>query len=143
MASDGTSNGVSSRNYIRWDTSGVEKVPPNEAEDIQAVVEMINHIQRLQFNKSRHAFGGTHARTQGLVKGKFKVEDNLPPHLKQTELFSKGGEYDTVCRYSSEPGDPGLDVCEQFQQCHVSTNVIQGPHSSTPRLCNETLRRHR
>jgi hypothetical protein len=101
---------LSDRNYIRWDDNGVEKIPPNEKEDIQAVANMINQMQKAQFNKGRHCFGGTHARTQGLVKGKFVVEDNLPKHLKQTELFSKSGEYDVVCRYSSEPGDPGLDV---------------------------------
>jgi len=52
---------------------------------------------------------GTHARTQGLVKGKLIVEHDLPKHLKQS-LFADGGEYPVVCRYSSEPGDPGLDV---------------------------------
>ena len=52
---------------------------------------------------------GTHARTQGLVKGKLVVSDDLPKHLKQS-LFERGGEYPVLCRYSSEPGDPGLDV---------------------------------
>jgi len=52
---------------------------------------------------------GTHARTQGLVKGKLVVPDDLPKHLKQS-LFEHGGEYQVVARYSSEPGDPGLDV---------------------------------
>lgn len=53
---------------------------------------------------------GTHARTQGIVKGTFVVSDDLPAHLKQGELFAKGGEYPVVARYSTEPGDPGLDV---------------------------------
>jgi hypothetical protein len=39
-------NDLSSRNYIRWDASGVGKVPPGEAEDIQAVAEMINTMQK-------------------------------------------------------------------------------------------------
>lgn len=52
---------------------------------------------------------GTHARTQGIVKGQLIVNDDLPKHLKQS-LFSKGAEHSVVCRYSSEPGDPGLDV---------------------------------
>ena len=56
------------------------------------------------------AVKATHARTQGIVKGKFKVLDGLPPYLKQTELFSHGREYDIVARYSTEPGDAGLDV---------------------------------
>lgn len=51
-------NGVASRNYIRWDTPGVEKIPEGEAEDIQAVADMINVMQRAQFNKHRHMYGG-------------------------------------------------------------------------------------
>ena len=38
------------------------------------------------------------------------VKDDLPKHLKQS-MFERGGEHAVVCRYSSEPGDPGLDVC--------------------------------
>lgn len=98
------------RKYIRWDAVGVEKVPPNEEDDIKAVADMFNDIQRVFFNKTRHCFSGTHARTQGIVKGKLIVPDDLPQHLKQTELFSTGGEFPVACRYSSEPSDPGLDV---------------------------------
>lgn len=52
---------------------------------------------------------GTHARTQGIVKGELVVEDDLPKYLKQS-MFVKAGKYPVLCRYSSEPGDPGLDV---------------------------------
>lgn len=52
---------------------------------------------------------GTHARTQGIVKGVLIVPDDLPKHLKQS-MFEHGAEHAVVCRYSSEPGDPGLDV---------------------------------
>jgi hypothetical protein len=52
-----TSSGVDSRNYIRWDDPRVEKIPPGEAEDIQAVADMINDIQRAQFNMHRHCYG--------------------------------------------------------------------------------------
>jgi len=52
---------------------------------------------------------GTHQRTQGIVKGTFTVHSNLPAHLAQTELFSNPGDHPVVCRYSSEPPDPGLD----------------------------------
>ncbi|EPE36826.1 Heme-dependent catalase-like protein [Glarea lozoyensis ATCC 20868] len=107
QAADDHSNGVSSRHYIRWDSEGVQSIPSNEAEDIKAVAEMINSIQRTQFNKARHCFSGTHARTQGVVKGKLIVGD-LSSHLAQT-LFSHPGEYPICMRYSTEPGDPGLD----------------------------------
>ncbi|KAF2662167.1 heme-dependent catalase [Lophiostoma macrostomum CBS 122681] len=100
---------LASRKYIRWDTPGVEKIPPGEEDDINAVADQINLIQKTHYNKTRHSYGGTHARTHGIVKGKFIVVDDLPDHLKQTELFEKGGEFPAVCRYSTEPGDPGLD----------------------------------
>lgn len=99
---------LENRKYIPF-SKGVEQIPENEAEDIQAVADMINAIQKAQWNCHRHAYTGTHARTQGLVKGLLKVPDDLPKHLKQS-LFAKGGEYPVMCRYSSEPGDPGLDV---------------------------------
>ncbi|KAI9652750.1 MAG: hypothetical protein M1821_007824 [Bathelium mastoideum] len=109
IQSNGNLDYLGKRNYVRWDAEGVEEKPPNEDEDIQAVADQINAIQRAQFNMHRHSFGGTHARTHGIIKGKFIVPDDLAPHLKQTELFSTGGEYPIIARYSTEPGDPGLD----------------------------------
>ena len=100
---------MAKRKYIHWQDPGVEKIPPNEAQDIQAVADMINGMQRAQYNQHRHCYTGTHARTQGIVKGKLIVESSLPKHLKQS-MFAQAGEYPAVCRYSSEPGDPGLDV---------------------------------
>ena len=49
---------MSKRHYLRWDAEGVEKIPPNEAEDIQAVADMINAIQKAQWNNHRHCFSG-------------------------------------------------------------------------------------
>lgn len=46
------------RKYIRWDAEGVEKIQPHEEEDIKAVAEQINAIQRAMYNQHRHAFGG-------------------------------------------------------------------------------------
>ncbi|KAF2732428.1 heme-dependent catalase [Polyplosphaeria fusca] len=100
---------VDTSKYVRWDAPGVEKLPPNEEEDINAVADQINLIQKAHWNKTRHAYSGTHARTHGIVKGKFIVEPDLPQHLKQTELFQNGGEFPVAARYSTEPGDPGLD----------------------------------
>lgn len=49
---------LASRNYIRWDAEGVEKIPENEEEDINAVAEMINAMQKAQWNHHRHAYSG-------------------------------------------------------------------------------------
>ena len=97
------------RKYIKWTDDGVENVPPNEEEDIKAVAEMFDTIQRATWNRTRHGYTGTHARTQGVVKGKLATEKGLPPHLKQS-MFAEEREWPVICRYSSEPPDPGLDV---------------------------------
>jgi hypothetical protein len=95
--------------YVRWDAPGVEKIQPNEQEDINAVADQINLVQKVMWNKARHAYSGTHARTHGIVKGKMVVSNDIPQYLKQTELFQKAGEFPIAARYSTEPGDPGLD----------------------------------
>ena len=57
MALNGT-NGADTQSYIRWNAEGVEKVPPHEKEDIQAVADLINTMQRTQFNNHGHMFSG-------------------------------------------------------------------------------------
>lgn len=49
---------LADRNYIRWDAEGVEKIPENEEDDIKAVADMINTIQRAQWNSHRHCYSG-------------------------------------------------------------------------------------
>ena len=50
---------MANRKYIHWQDPGVEKIPPNEAEDIQAVADQINAIQKAQWNMHRHCYSGT------------------------------------------------------------------------------------
>lgn len=101
---------LSVRKYVAWDAANVEVFPPHEEEDMKAVITLVNEMQQRQYDKARHCYGGTHARTQGIIKGKLVVPGDLPWHLKQSELFREAGEYPVACRYSSEPGDPGIDA---------------------------------
>ncbi|KAJ3958156.1 hypothetical protein N0V92_005257 [Colletotrichum tropicale] len=73
------SNELANRKYVKWDADGVEKIPPNEDEDIETVGKLINEQQRRTWNKTRHGYGATHARTQGIVKGKFIVQSKECP----------------------------------------------------------------
>jgi len=43
---------MASRKYIQWQDEGVEK------EDIQAVADMINAMQKAQYNNHRHCYTG-------------------------------------------------------------------------------------
>ena len=49
---------MADRKYIHWHAEGVEKIPSNEAEDIQAVADMINSMQKAQYNSHRHCYTG-------------------------------------------------------------------------------------
>ena len=51
---------LASRNYIKWDDPSVEKKAEGEDEDIQAVAEQINAIQKAQYNSHRHCYSGMH-----------------------------------------------------------------------------------
>jgi hypothetical protein len=59
-----------------------------------------------------------HTRTQGIVKGTLVVEKNLLTHLKQSTCAEER-EWPVLCRYSSELGDPGLDVSIYVIQLHL------------------------
>ena len=49
---------LANRPYIKY-TPDIEKKPPNEDEDIQAVADMINTIQKAQWNMHRHCYTGS------------------------------------------------------------------------------------
>lgn len=80
----------------------VEPPVENEQEKIEQLKEVVSRIQdrnckshRLPagasdttsiatiVKKHRHAFRGTHVKTQAVVKGQLKVKDGLPEHLAQ------------------------------------------------------------
>jgi hypothetical protein len=60
---------LASRNYIKWDDPSVEKKSEGEDEDIQAVADQINAIQKAQYNCHRHCYSGIHK------EGSFPVAD--------------------------------------------------------------------
>ncbi|KAF2131823.1 heme-dependent catalase [Dothidotthia symphoricarpi CBS 119687] len=86
--------------YIKWDAEGVEVIPSDEKEKIQAVSDQFNRFQMMNFNEHMHCLRGTHLKTQGCVIGKFTVHADLPPHLAQG-MFAQPGTYDVIMRYSS------------------------------------------
>lgn len=96
------------KTYVRWDAKGVESSPEGEEEDIKAVADMINTLQRKKFSTNREVKFATHQRSQGFIKGTFVVLENLPARLKQGEIFANGGSYPAACRYSTETPDVSI-----------------------------------
>ena len=48
---------LADRPYIKF-SSGVEEKPAGEDEDVQEVADMINVIQKAQYNMHRHCYSG-------------------------------------------------------------------------------------
>lgn len=53
---------MASRPYIKYKPD-IEKIPEREAEDVQAVADMVNVIQKAQYNQHRHCYTGISTET--------------------------------------------------------------------------------
>lgn len=89
--------------YLRWDSPDVESPKANEEETARKIGETMNKMQQHNFDQHRHAFRATHVKTQGIVKGKLTVPQDLPQHLRQGLFKTPGKTYDVAARYASEP----------------------------------------
>ncbi|KAI4234332.1 MAG: hypothetical protein L6R40_006809 [Gallowayella cf. fulva] len=77
--------------YLPWDAQGVEQLVPDEEAKTHQVADIMNRMQRHNFDQS-----------QGIVKGTLTVPSDLPPHLAQG-LFAHPGSYPVCARYANEP----------------------------------------
>jgi hypothetical protein len=89
--------------YLRWDSPDVESLKANEEETARKIGETMNKMQQHNFDQHRHAFRATHVKTQGIVKGKLTVLQDLPEHLRQGLFKTPGKSYDVAARYANEP----------------------------------------
>jgi catalase len=88
---------------VRFDPS-IEQVKPNEGEVIHDLEHSFKHILDTTSEDYKHAVRSVHAKAHGIAKGTFAVHADLPRELAQG-LFAKPGEYETIVRISTNPGD--------------------------------------
>lgn len=55
------------------------------------------------FEKHRHAIRGAHAKSNGILRGELRINENLPSHLAQG-LFKEAKNYPVIIRLSTSPG---------------------------------------
>lgn len=85
-------------------TPSVEVREPGESETEQALTDTLLSISKTTLKDEHEALRAVHAKSHGLVKGRFVVSSNLPPEYAQG-LFAKPAAYDAVLRLSATPGD--------------------------------------
>lgn len=89
--------------YLAWDSPGVETIKSDEESKIAQIQNVMEKMQKHNFDQHRHAFRATHVKTQGIVKGKLTVRADLPEYLQQGIFAQPGKSYDVAARYANEP----------------------------------------
>ena len=83
---------------------GLEEVDPEEERVHAEMIETFRKIQDTTAKDCGHAVRGVHAKSHGLLTGRFEVLPDLPAPLAQG-LFARPNSYDVVMRLSTNPGD--------------------------------------
>jgi hypothetical protein len=79
----------------------LENIPNGEQSNIDEIANLT--IKQLERRYSKHppALRGVHAKDHGCVTAKFKVEEDLPAHLRVGVFASAGREYEALIRFSN------------------------------------------
>ncbi|MBC6613171.1 catalase family protein [Hymenobacter sp. BT507] len=91
-----------SPSYVRF-ADGVEEIQPNEEQLATETVESMARVNRLMFEKHRHAIRDAHAKSHGILRGELHIYPNLPEHLAQG-MFKEANVYPVIIRLSTSPG---------------------------------------
>ncbi|MEO6177645.1 MAG: catalase family protein [Flavobacterium circumlabens] len=113
-----------STNYIRY-SENIEVKQPNEDEINQKIVDSMARVNRLMFEKYRHAIRDAHAKSHGILKGELKIYDNLPEHLAQG-VFSQPKTYPVIIRYSTAQGAIVPDKMSAFRGMAIKIIGVEG-----------------
>lgn len=105
LAAAGTANYISSEKYVKYDDEGVEPSVSNETELTNDIIGIISRVQAHNFSTHRHAFRGTHVKTQGIVKGTLTVVPDLPTELAQAIASPANARtpHPVAIRFANEP----------------------------------------
>ncbi|MEZ0540293.1 catalase family protein [Fibrella arboris] len=90
------------RTYVRY-SDNVEVKQPDEDEQTRQVVESMARVNRLMFEKHRHAIRDAHAKSHGILRAELQIYENLPEELAQG-LFKTPSTYPVIIRLSTAPG---------------------------------------
>ncbi|TKY84982.1 hypothetical protein EX895_006062 [Sporisorium graminicola] len=113
---------------IRWDDPNVESgAGATEDELIHEVERQINTAQTAVWECHRHAFSGTHVKTQGIVKGELEVLQGLDSHLYQGLFKQPGAKFPVAMRYSTETTDLIDDRVPQPRGIGLKVFGARGP----------------
>lgn len=115
---------IQSSPYIPYSDS-IESIQPDEAEISQRIVDSMARVNRLMYEKYRHAIRDAHAKSHGILKGELQVYENLPEHLAQG-LFAKPKTYPVIVRFSTAQGSINPDKMSAFRGMALKVIGVEG-----------------
>jgi catalase len=103
----------------------VETIPPDEADDIQRVVQAMEMILAQGRAKSGQFRADVHVKTHGYVPGELRVLPNLPEELAQG-LFASDAVYPAVARFSNAASQAQPDAIPDGRGMAIKVLGVQG-----------------
>lgn len=113
-----------SNNYIRY-SENVEVKQPEEDEINEKIVNSMARVNRLMYEKHRHAIRDAHSKSHGILKGELQVYENLPPYLAQG-LFAEPKKYPVIVRFSTAQGSIVPDKMSAFRGMAIKVIGVKG-----------------
>lgn len=115
---------IQSNPYVHYSDS-IEVIQPDEAEISQRIVDSMARVNRLMYEKYRHAIRDAHSKSHGILKGELQVYENLPEHLAQG-LFSVPKTYPVIVRFSTAQGSINPDKMSAFRGMAIKVIGVEG-----------------
>lgn len=110
--------------YVRY-SDQIEVKQPDEDKISQQIVDSMARVNRLMYEKHRHAIRDAHAKSHGILKGELRVYENLPEHLAQG-LFAQAKSYPVIVRFSTAQGSIIPDKMSSFRGMAIKVIGVEG-----------------
>ncbi len=108
-----------------------EQFQPNEAEDTQAIIDLMREQMRGRFKPGGFERGGN-TKTHGLLRGEVTILDGLPEHVRHG-VFATPRTFRAWVRYSG----PGPDVPKDIEDVGFVSMAIKLMGVEGPKLMEE------
>ena len=103
----------------------VETIPPDEADDIQRVLDALRRLLARTQTKSGEFRSDVHVKIHGCAGGEFRVLPNLPEELAQG-LFGRDATYPAKVRFSNSASQPQPDAVPDGRGLAIQVRGISG-----------------
>ncbi|GGF22520.1 catalase family protein [Flavobacterium limi] len=115
---------TSIRNYVPFNEN-VEVQQPYEQEITQKIVDSMARVNKLMYEKYRHAIRDAHAKSHGILKGELQIYDKLPEHLSQG-IFRNPKTYPVIVRFSTAQSAIVPDKMSAFRGMAIKIIGVEG-----------------